>query len=267
MKLAAVAILSAPVCAAFSFVPSRANTNLMKLRMADAEDSFDFDSQPSDSSSEDLLTVDVKSEDYIPTASESLLNDIINDFPDLATEVSSETRASINEALLKLEGMNPTEEPSTSNLLNGVWTLKYAGGYATDWAVPSPTRDIALFVYDGGLSPGLFALSLAQKLPSQFVDLGELKILISRDGQPRIEAKIEASLFGNESEISVKVRMDLESGMRMKETYESASAFGQTVQIPEQLKYSRELYITYLDEDLLVVRTASGVPEVLVRQR
>mmetsp|Transcript_22960 Transcript_22960/g.35371 ORF Transcript_22960/g.35371 Transcript_22960/m.35371 type:complete len:266 (-) Transcript_22960:209-1006(-) len=265
MKLAAVAILSAPACAAFSFVPSRANTNLMKLRMADAEGSFDFDSQPSDSSSEDLLTVDVKSEDYIPTASESLLNDI--DFPDLATEVSSETRASINEALLKLEGMNPTEEPSTSNLLNGVWTLKYAGGYATEWAVPSPTRDIALFVYDGGLSPGLFALSLAQKLPSQFVDLGELKILISRDEQPRIEAKIGASVFGNESDISVKVRMDLESGMRIKETYESASAFGQTVQIPEQLKYSRELYITYLDEDLLVVRTASGVPEVLVRQR
>ena len=128
-------------------------------------------------------------------------------------------------------------------------------------------RDIALFVYDGGLSPGLFALSLAQKLPSQFVDLGELKIMISRNEQPRIEAKIDASVFGNESEISVMVRLDLESGMRIKETYESASAFGQTIEIPEQLKYARELYITYLDEDLLVIRTASGVPEVLVRQK
>ena len=40
---------------------------------------------------------------------------------------------------------------------------------------------------------------------------------------------------------------------------------GNTIEIPEVLQYSRELYVTYLDEDLLVVRDGSGVPELLVR--
>lgn len=233
---------------------------------ASPDDAEIYASQPSDSSSEDLAAVDVESEDYIPTESEAMVNSLLDDLPELATSVDSATRASINEALIKLEALNPTEDPTTSSLLNGVWKLKYSGGYASDWALPSPTRGIALFLYDGGLSPGLFALSLAQKLPSQFVELGDLSILISRE-QPRIEAKISTKLLGNESEICVNADLDIETGVRMKETYAKASVMGNNVEIPEQIRYSRELYITYLDEDLLVVRTASGVPEILMRQK
>ena len=58
----------------------------------------------------------------------------------MSGELSSETRSAINEALLKMERLNPTENPTTSPLLNGVWELKYAAGYASDWAMPSPTR-------------------------------------------------------------------------------------------------------------------------------
>ncbi len=62
-----------------------------------------------------------------------------------------------------------------SPLINGVWTLRYAGGYSEP-KIPSPTRDLALFLYSGGYSPGLFALGIAQKLPSQLVELGDLVI-------------------------------------------------------------------------------------------
>jgi hypothetical protein len=92
------------------------------------------------------------------------------------TSVSKETRASINEAILNLEKMNPTEDPADSSLLNGVWTLRYAGGYDDNFALQSPTRQLALFAYSGGYSPGLFALSLASSLPSGLVDVGELEI-------------------------------------------------------------------------------------------
>lgn len=37
-------------------------------------------------------------------------------------------RAEINELVLKLEPMNPTESAATSPLLNGVWELLYTGG-------------------------------------------------------------------------------------------------------------------------------------------
>ncbi len=35
---------------------------------------------------------------------------------------------------------------------------------------------------------------------------------------------------------------------------------------PQALQYARDLYVTYVDEDLLIIRDASGVPEVLVRK-
>ena len=38
-------------------------------------------------------------------------------------------RAEINEMVLKLESMNPTEDPALSSQLNGVWELLYTGGY------------------------------------------------------------------------------------------------------------------------------------------
>ena len=41
---------------------------------------------------------------------------------------------------------------------------------------------------------------------------------------------------------------------------------GSKVDLPQAAQYSRDLYVTYVDEDLLVVRDASGVPEVLVRK-
>ena len=123
-----------------------------------------------------------------------------------------------------------------------------------------------MFLYSGGYSPGIFALSLAQNLPKAICETGDLSISISRE-QPRIEATIGIKLIGGtENEISVKCRLDVESSVRLTETYESASVLGQSVEIPEALQYSRELIVTYVDEDILVVRDASGVPEVLVRK-
>ena len=133
------------------------------------------DDSPSDTSNED--TIDVATEEIEPSLSEGIVSSIFDDLPEsVVTSVSKETRANINEAILNLEKMNPTEDPASSPLLNGVWTLRYAGGYDDNFALQSPTRQIALFAYSGGYSPGLFALSLASSLPSGLVDVGELEI-------------------------------------------------------------------------------------------
>ncbi len=99
-----------------------------------------FMSEPSDTSSdsEDVLTID--SEPYIPTESEALVTSVLDKLNGLSADVSTEASSAINEALLKLESMNPTENPTMSPMLNGVWELRYAAGYASDWALQSPTR-------------------------------------------------------------------------------------------------------------------------------
>jgi PAP_fibrillin len=227
-------------------------------------------SEPSDTSSDGDYrgVVEIKSEPYIPTTGETLVSNVLDLMPSgqLGSEVTVETRSAINEVLYKLEALNPTKAPTVSPLLNGVWELRYVGGYTPDWALPSPTRQVALFLYSGGYSPGVFALSLAQKLPSQLVDVGDLEIAISRE-QPRVEASIVVKLFGGaESEVRVKARLEVQSDIRLRETYESATVLGNTLDLPEPLQYARELYVTYVDDDLLIVRDASGVPEVLVRK-
>jgi len=225
-------------------------------------------SSPSDTSSETIINVAAESVE--PSPSEKVVASILDELPSdgslaIFSTLTKETRSKINEALLKLETLNPTPQPTQSVLLNGVWKLRYAGGYSDEWTLPSPTRDIALFLYAGGYSPGLFALTLASKLPKNLVETGDLTIAISRSN-PRVEAKIDVKLFGGATnEVIVKTNLDVLSDVRLTETCESASILGQKIELPQALQYSRELYVTYLDEDILVVRDASGTPEILVR--
>lgn len=250
-------------CNAFFLVPP-----LAKLTAADTRLILQMSDAPSDISSDyDDDYVTVESQPYEPTEEEALVSNVLDLMPSSLGEVSSETSRAINEALYKLEADNPTKDPTMSALLNGVWELRYAGGYSAEWAFPSPTRQIALFLYSGGYSPGLFALSLAQKLPTSLIEVGDLEIAISRD-QPRVEAsvKVKAGMGSSESAVVVKARLEVESDIRLRETYESATVLNQNVNLPTLLQYSRDIYVTYLDEDLLIVRDASGVPEILIRK-
>jgi len=103
------------------------------------------DDFPSDSSVEALYepVYDVDSKEYKGSTNDNLINSVLNELPmNLASggDLSKDARGKINEALLSLEALNPTENPTESPLLNGVWTLRYAAGYANEWALPSPTR-------------------------------------------------------------------------------------------------------------------------------
>ena len=270
MKLSSLCsflLATASSVTAFSVTPTRNSARPFAL--------FSEPSDTSSDSSDDIYiyedAVDTESEPYEPQPAEAAVTNIMDLMPTklMGDAVSDETRSAINEALLSLERLNPTPDAAVSPLLNGVWELKYVGGYSPEWALPSPTRQLALFLYSGGYSPGVFCLQLAQKLPSQLVDvLGDLTLTIRRD-QPRVEASMDVKmLFGNvKSSVKVKTRLEAQSSMRLRETYETASLLDQNIPIPQALQYTRDLYITYLDEDLLVVRDASGVPEVLVRKQ
>lgn len=226
-------------------------------------------SEPSDTSSDsydDNGYLTVNSQSLFPTETDAAVTTLLDMVPSsLGGEIPDGKRATLNEVILRLESMNPTEEPARSSLVNGVWELRYAAGYTSEWAMASPTRQLALFLYSGGYSPGLFALAIAKKLPTSFVDIPGLEISISRE-QPRVQATVDlTSIFGRVS-VEVIAKLEIESDVRMRETYESTSAMGSRVEFPEALQYSRVLYVTYVDEDILIIRDDSGVPELLVRK-
>ena len=91
--------------------------------------------------------------------------------------VSSDLRDEVSELLVKMESKNPTAEPATSALLNGVWDVAYQG-YAPG-PLPSPTRPLALALYAGGFTPGVAGLTAARMLPDALADVGSLEIAIS----------------------------------------------------------------------------------------
>jgi len=233
--------------------------------------SMSDDSSPSDTSSDpyyDDDVVSVESEEFIPTESEQLVTSVLDLLPtSVGSAPSEETRAEINEILLKLEALNPTSQPAVSPLLNGVWELQYAGLYTSKGSLVSPTRQLALFLYSGGYSPGLFALQLANQF-SSFVSIdGSVDVTICREA-PRVESQVKVkTLLGGDSSVKVKSNLEVVSDIRLRETYESATFLrGQIFDLPPQLQYTRELYVTYVDEDLLIIRDGSGVPELLIRK-
>ena len=164
MKLAILTLLFSGTTA-FTF-PQRAHCP--SLRMSDYDDSY-----PSDSSedahfsvADEAATIDVDNKPS--SAAEATVSSLMDYLPPSVTAgISAEDRASINEAILKLEALNPTEDPVYSSELNGVWTLRYA---------PRDISNFSLGAVSGGYSPGLLALGLAQKLPGALVELGELEI-------------------------------------------------------------------------------------------
>ncbi|CAN0114515.1 unnamed protein product [Ectocarpus sp. 12 AP-2014] len=160
---------------------------------------------------------------------------------------SKQMRTEVNELMLKLEPMNPTDKPAASAILNGVWE----------------------FLYTGGLSPGTLAVQVLSRVAKTFsavVDLKGVTLTINRD-QPRVEAAVKASVFGTEAQVKVRTRLEQKSDMRLQEVYEEAEVAGVTIPIPARIQPRRTLYITYLDDDIMIARDDTGAPDLLVRKQ
>ncbi|CAM9547397.1 unnamed protein product [Pylaiella littoralis] len=160
---------------------------------------------------------------------------------------SRRVRTEVNELMLQLEPMNPTEMPARSATLNGVWE----------------------FLYTGGVSPGTLAVQVLSRVAKSFsavVDLKGITLTIKRD-QPRVEAAVKASVLGTEAQVKVRTRLEQKSDMRLQEVYEEAEVAGVTIPIPARIQPRRTLYITYLDDDIMIARDDSGAPDLLIRKQ
>ena len=199
-----------------------------------------------------------------PTAVAALLHNFL-DSQTLSASLphSASCSSQINELLYQLESRNPTLYPTTSSLLNGEWEFKYIPGIAPG-PVASPTREIALFMYAGGYTPGKFLFDLSKKLPSSALDISDTRVSIQAS-QPRGKITATLKVLNNTFPVELRTSIEAESDVRMKESYLDAEAMGRDITIPAQLRAERVFYITYLDENLLISRDESGTPDILYR--
>ncbi|MCO5595524.1 hypothetical protein L7F22_049569 [Adiantum nelumboides] len=155
------------------------------------------------------------------------------------------------------------------------------------------------FKWIGAGSPGQLAASIvAQRFPSAVVTLSDLTIsILGGSAKATATVKIFNSIL---SSVTLTSKLSVEGPLRLKEEYAEGLLSSPTVQegsIPVQVKdaygqilnaaqrlpgvvketisngvkvplagtFERQLLISYLDDEILVARDGSGVPEVLVR--
>lgn len=173
------------------------------------------------------------------------------------------TRGRVDEMILALEKCNTEDEPVYSEKLDGTWKVQYSGSFAPG-LLASPTRELALFLY-GGFSlgnalssfvSGAFGKNLGLKLGSKTVKI---------EGGRDVQATASVVRGDATDELFYSAELMPLSARRMSEevmSVELPAPIG-TQQPPLELR--RSILVTYLDDEVMVVRDESGVPEVLVR--
>ncbi|KAL6651582.1 hypothetical protein ACP70R_010507 [Stipagrostis hirtigluma subsp. patula] len=186
-------------------------------------------------------------------------------------------RIDVNERIVGLERLNPTPRPTTSPFLEGRWN----------------------FEWFGDSSPGAFAARLLfERSPTTVANFTGLDVLI-KDGYSKLSCNLKF-LNTIQSKLLLTTQLSVEGPIRMKEEYveclieipkiseetlpeQLKGLIGQTAgalqQLPgpirdavsEGLKlplsgmFQRLFMISYLDEEILIIRDAAGAPDVLTR--
>lgn len=195
----------------------------------------------------------------------------------IAGRTSEMQKIDVNERIVGLERLNPTPRPTTSPFLEGRWNFEWIG-YG---------------------SPGLFgATLLSERFPATLANLCKMDLVI-KEGYAKITANMKF-LNAIENNFILSTKLTVEGPLRMKEEYAEGvlenptvdeetipqqlkGVFGQAVntvqQLPSPIKdavsggltiplngaFQRLFMISYLDEEILIIRDAMGVPEVLTR--
>lgn len=205
--------------------------------------------------------------DELVAAKAQLNNFLADDY--LAQEVlrpeGKPTRGRMDEAIVELERLNPTKEPVYSDLVDGKWTVKYTGTYAPG-LLSSPTRELALFLYGGGFSLGNALSSFASGFWGQSVGLKVVEKTVRIFGGRDVQASANVEFGGQKETLTYSGELMPLSGRRMSEEVVSVDLPAPIGRQDAPVELRRTILVTYLDEEIMVVRDESGVPEVLVRE-
>mmetsp|Transcript_2729 Transcript_2729/g.4079 ORF Transcript_2729/g.4079 Transcript_2729/m.4079 type:complete len:208 (+) Transcript_2729:114-737(+) len=178
----------------------------------------------------------------------SAKNDALDESPKdsidkFTSSFQSDNRLQVNELILKLENSNQNLEPACSPQLFGSWEL----------------------LFTSGSMPGMLVLQFISKIATQFnavLSYEGLKLLI-REEPFCSEAKVGIRILGRPTSISVSSKLQVESGVRIRENYQSAMI--SELPLVASLKLNRAFFITYIDDDILIVRDENGSIDLFVK--
>mmetsp|Transcript_72512 Transcript_72512/g.172891 ORF Transcript_72512/g.172891 Transcript_72512/m.172891 type:complete len:312 (-) Transcript_72512:148-1083(-) len=174
-------------------------------------------------------------------------------------------RGRLDELIVQMERKNPTEEPVFSEQLDGSWEVKYSGSYAPG-LLSSPTRELALFLYGGGFSLGNALASFSSGAWGRRIGVKVLKQSVRIVNGQTVDAFADVDAFGQVSSLSYQAELTPLSGARMSEEVTMVELPEPVGTINPPLELRRTILVTYLDDDMMIVRDESGVPEVLLRE-
>ncbi|XP_011625431.1 probable plastid-lipid-associated protein 13, chloroplastic [Amborella trichopoda] len=192
--------------------------------------------------------------------------------------ITNEQKIDVTERITSLERLNPTPRPTSSPYVEGQWK----------------------FLWWGSGTPLLFATRyLFEIVPSALASLSGLDALF-KDGFGYATASLKF-INAIESKVTVKTKFTVEGPIRLREEYveglleppsvseeaipeQLKGAYGQASgtlqQFPDPIKdaisnglkiplsgtFQRMIMISYLDEEIFILRNVNGEPEVLSRQ-
>mmetsp|Transcript_142907 Transcript_142907/g.398173 ORF Transcript_142907/g.398173 Transcript_142907/m.398173 type:complete len:323 (-) Transcript_142907:182-1150(-) len=205
--------------------------------------------------------------DGIADAKARLLDEIADPFfaEEALKPEGKPMRGRVDEAIMQLERLSPTPEPAYSELLDGTWKVKHSGAFAPG-LLASPTRELALFLYSGGYSPGNLLASFAEGFWGQTLGLQVGDRTVQIQGGRDIAAAADVEIAGQKETLRYDAELMPLSASRLSEEVVSFDLPGPLGRQDAPLELRRTMLVTYLDEELLIVRDESGVAEVLVKE-
>jgi len=150
---------------------------------------------------------------------------------------NADVRAALSTALPALVASNPTLKPAYSRLLTGKWIVRYMSSTAPRGLDVVRVKELSL---DVSKEPSESIATIALRLPRRKDD---------------VDVEVVADLRAD----GPKKLIERPKGVRFK-----GLPWGMPVPFLPVLP-TREIFVQYLDNDLLIVSDAKGSPDVLIR--
>ena len=177
---------------------------------------------------------------------------------------ATRTTTTAEDLMRELEQVTPWPKPAQHPLLNARWSFVFTG---------VPTIGMKLITLLSRISVGLSRKVL--EFDNVFLEVS--------GKQSQVKAIVRVQILGQPVELNVFTKLrrptatadndddtiphevDDPKGTLLIETFDKLLLMGVEVPTPASWKSSRQLEITYLDEDMMIARTAGGEPHLLLR--
>ncbi|ONM12515.1 putative plastid-lipid-associated protein 13 chloroplastic [Zea mays] len=199
-------------------------------------------------------------------------------------------RIDVNERIVGLERLNPTPRPTTSPFLEGRWNFEWFGD-------SSPGAFAARLLFERSPTAVAHFMGLDVLIKDGYSKLSSNLKFVNTAVSVYIICKLNVSI---QSKFLLTTQLSVEGPIRMKEEYveglieiprineeslpeQLKGLLGQTAgalqQLPSPIRdavseglklplsgsFQRLFMISYLDEEILIIRDAAGAPDVLTR--